>query len=326
MDTLYRSWQLSGWLYHDIFVIIVAIIFIVISGILVISLIRRRSTRRLVPYALILLVYLAVVHFAGLIFFGMFRSVTIEEKSATFYSEKTKGLTSIERMIIPNGRTNGISTSNSLFQVISVNSQTGERMWSKRLEFSEADLVKKFPELKDYLSSNFVDYRFMDNRYLYIYGLNNRYYQLDLKNWQLKQYPTFKEVFQTQEAPKWTVDSNESQIGQKLSSEERTTVQGKLEEQLIAPVLLGKKDEANYYVLSYKKRQSNQAIVGLYNWQKKTYEWQTPLLLTKENVPIEAFQVEDALFIKVPRYLYKINLNNGNQEYQFDYRWGQVIR
>ena len=111
-----------------------------------------------------------------------------------------------------------------------------------------------------------------------------------------------------------------------LSSEERTTVQGKLEEQLIAPVLLGKKDEANYYVLSYKKRQSNQAIVGLYNWQKKTYEWQTPLLLTKENVPIEAFQVEDALFIKVPRYLYKINLNNGNQEYQFDYRWGQVIR
>lgn len=48
--------------------------------------------------------------------------------------------------------------------------------------------------------------------------------------------------------------------------------------------------------------------------------------LTKENVPIEAFQVEDALFIKVPRYLYKINLNNGNQEYQFDYRWGQVIR
>ncbi|BDQ50136.1 hypothetical protein EfsSVR2281_19470 [Enterococcus faecalis] len=50
------------------------------------------------------------------------------------------------------------------------------------------------------------------------------------------------------------------------------------------------------------------------------------MLLTKENVPIEAFQVEDALFIKVPRYLYKINLNNGNQEYQFDYRWGQVIR
>ena len=90
MDTLYRSWQLSGWLYHDIFVIIVAIIFIVISGILVISLIRRRSTRRLVPYALILLVYLAVVHFAGLIFFGMFRSVTIEEKSATFYSEKQR--------------------------------------------------------------------------------------------------------------------------------------------------------------------------------------------------------------------------------------------
>ena len=90
MDTLYRSWQLSGWLYHDIFVIIVAIIFIVISGILVISLIRRRSTRRLVPYALILLVYLAVVHFAGLIFFGMFRSVTIEEKSATFYSENER--------------------------------------------------------------------------------------------------------------------------------------------------------------------------------------------------------------------------------------------
>ncbi len=26
--------------------------------------------------------------------------------------------------------------------------------------FPEADLVKKFPELKDYLSSNFVDYRF----------------------------------------------------------------------------------------------------------------------------------------------------------------------
>ncbi|MGH2162100.1 PA2928 family protein, partial [Enterococcus faecalis] len=70
---------------------------------------------------------------------------------------------------------------------------------------------------------------------------------------------------------------------------------------------------------------SNQAIVGLYNCQKKTYEWQTPLLLTKENVPIDAFQIEVPLFIKNPRYLYKINLNNGNQEYQFDYRWGQVI-
>ena len=64
----------------------------------------------------------------------------------------------------------------------------------------------------------------MDNRYLYIYGLNNRYYQLDLKNWQLKQDPTFKEVFQTQEAPKWTVDSNESNwsravIGRAYNSE-----------------------------------------------------------------------------------------------------------
>ena len=89
MDTLYRSWQLSGWLYHDIFVIIVAIIFIVISGILVISLIRRRSTRRLVPYALILLVYLAVIHFAGLIFFGMFRSVTLNFNRANDYSKWT---------------------------------------------------------------------------------------------------------------------------------------------------------------------------------------------------------------------------------------------
>lgn len=63
-----------------------------------------------------------------------------------------------------------------------------------------------------------------------------------------------------------------------------------------------------------------------YTIGRKNIQWQTPLLLTKENVPIDAFQVEDALFIKVPRYLYKINLNNGNQEYQFDYRWGQVIR
>ena len=73
-------------------------------------------------------------------------------------------------------------------------------------------------------------------------------------------------------------------------------MQGKLEEQKsIAPVLLGKKNETNYYVLSYKKRQSNQAIVGLYNWQKKTYEWQTPLLLTKENVPIDAFQISSVI-------------------------------
>ena len=99
---------------------------------MVISLIRRRSTRRLVPYALILLVYLAVVHFAGLIFFGMFRSVTIEEKVRRFIL-KNERLNFNRANDYSNGRTNGISTSNSLFQVISVNSQTGERMWSKRL-------------------------------------------------------------------------------------------------------------------------------------------------------------------------------------------------
>ncbi len=102
---------------------------------LVISLIRRRSTRRLVPYALIFVGLSCSGTFCWFnLFFGMFRSVTIEEKKCdVFILKKTKGLTSIERMIIPNGRTNGISTSNSLFQVISVNSQTGERMWSKRL-------------------------------------------------------------------------------------------------------------------------------------------------------------------------------------------------
>ena len=67
MDTLYRSWQLSGWLYHDIFVIIVAIIFIV-KWYFGYFLNKKAEYKETGSYALILLVYLAVVHFAGLIF------------------------------------------------------------------------------------------------------------------------------------------------------------------------------------------------------------------------------------------------------------------
>lgn len=358
MGAIYNNWQLSGWLYHDIFVTGAAVVFVILCLLFVSSLIKRRSAKRLIPWILVLVVYGAIVNFIGVVFFGMFRTVDFEGQSQLFYSKQTQGLTSIERMIIPNGHSDGISTSTSLFEIISVNSQTGEPIWSKRTDwrnyligqtsqyvivndadddalylldaktgkqrFSQADLIRKIPQLSEILSSNFNDYRFISHR-LYLYGLNNRYFQLDLDNWTLTEDPNIKTLFQQHTAPEWMVTASKNKIGQPIEDQELSEALDRLGEKLINPVLLGKKQAHQYYVFAYKKRRSPLASVGLYDMDKQTYLWQTPVTLTQEDVPVNAWQVDDALYLRVPRYLYKIELNTGKLGYQFDYRWNRVV-
>jgi outer membrane protein assembly factor BamB len=358
MNAIYNHWRLSGWLTHDIFVIAVAIVFIALCGFLLYSLIKRRSTRRLKPYLFILVIYGLIVNFIGMTFFGMFRSVTLEGKSQVFFSHKNHSFTSIERTVIPNGQSNGISTSTSMFELISVNSDTGERIWSKRMgwrnyligqtdrylilndadddalflldsktgamRFSQADLVKKIPALSEVLSPDFPDYRFVDRR-LYIHGLDNRYYQLDLENWTLTEDAKIMTIFQQHRAPAWIISASDNRVGQPISDRELTEALRSLGEQLINPVLLGKKQAHQYYVLAYKKRRGPQASIGLYDVEKQKYLWQTAVTLTEDGVPINAYQMDDALYVKAARYLFKLDTNTGRKIYQFDYRWNRVV-
>ncbi len=357
MNAIYNNWRLSGWAYHDIFVIVAAVIFAILLCFLLYSLIKRRNTKRLVPYLIILLIYGVVVNFIGVVFFGMFRAVSIEGNSQLFYSESTHSLTSIERMVIPNGHANGISTSTSMFALISVDSRSGERLWSKRMgwrnyligqtkrylivndannealflldartgekRFSEAELLEKIPELSGIISPDFPDYRFVERR-LYLHGLNNRYYQLDLENWTLTEDPTIKTVFQDSPAPEWIISSSHRRAGQPVTDDEISEVLNLLSGSLINPVLLGKKQAHQYYVLAYKKRHSRRVSIGLYDTDKERYLWQTPAILSKEGDPVNAYQVGDSLYIRIPRYLLKLDINTGTPIYRFDYRWNRV--
>ncbi len=256
------------------------------------------------------------------------------------------------RKTTPNGTENGISTSDTSFLISAVDLHSGEKVWSRsaawqeylvgetkegllilnnkkktlyflnprtgKKQMDEKDLLEKFPVLADNLSYMYTDYAITSPDKIYFYGLDGRYYMIDLAANEVTEDPGYSDKINPfTEAWNDEAGSNEKQM-EKIET--------------LYPELMGvglvETQQANKQLVAYqKKRNDNRYTLALLDLTKRNIVWEQLLDAPAENTStsLSFHQDEKFVYAWTGRYQYKINKETGKAAYQYDYKRGKQV-
>lgn len=362
----FRNWLPTGWFGQDLAVyIIYGAAALVILG-LAYGWARRSSSKpfawRKAAAALVMVVVLAFLggSFVLFTFNGAGRSVKIELDSRTVVAEQDGQQLAVNkmRMIIPNGQSNGISTSVSRFEMIAVDLRTGENAWHRRSAWHESVIggtkdgiltintkketlffvdpmtgktastekawLDRYPVLRDNLSYAAADYYVASENELYLYALDGKYYKVDFSLQEATEDPAYKDMlsnaFFASASPLPLPNDEVWELTQRL--------EGMYPELLEKTVLYAESDGRNILVGHLEKR--NDKV-----WSLSLLSLEEPLVLwtAKADAPegmagssYGAMKAGDTLLFYSNGKLFPINMETGSMNYTYLYRWNKAVR
>lgn len=348
----FSDWTFTGWFWHDMTLWILVGVFVVLCVLLLIRSIKRSSSLKKVTGMLVLLligefiigsIVMTVFHAAG-------RSVTMSLDSPTIVAAEDNLVINKIRMKLPNGHENGISTSDSRFQITAVDLDTGEKEWSRKaiwqeymlgrtedgilvvnskdeelyfldattgdVRLEEEGWTEQYPELTDNLSYEQADYYIDDTGSLYLYALDGNYYCI--ADGQLTEDPAYEK--EVQKGFFGDEENGEAERAQQIVQELYSDL---LE---VQPILGTEKDDS--MLLVYKeKRNQDQVTVARVSTEESVIRWKVPVDYQEEPgvSPVDTFFEEDAAYVLAAGELYKISEPDGMLEYVYQYRWNKQV-
>lgn len=336
LEYFFRSLKPNGWFYHDILLYLFLFFFLLL---LLILFIRHAKPK---TYLSFICFYLIISFFVFLIFGAFGLHINYSSESDIFYDEEQKHLLSLVRASVPNGTENGISTSVSHFQLILLDTDSGEKVWTKRLTwrhyllgetsdyvimnnpdknwlyfldiktgkrvYSQKDLENKNKQLSGILSKDFIDYMVKDDL-IYMHGNDNQYYTIQVNTLTLSKIT--KEEF-----------LKESKVAVDIDIPYTDTEA--LETILINPVVLSEAGDNQFYVLSSQKLHDAGSYINLYDASTQTVLSQTSIDFSSEDTMEKMIDTTDCIYLQGNGKLYRYNKTTNDIDYVFSYRWNEL--
>lgn len=296
--------------------------------------------------------------FALIVFNGALSSVRVELESPTIIVGEGNETLAINkmRMVLPNGVENGITTNVVKFTLVAVNLKDGKKYWTRlsgwqeyvigesvkgiltvdnkkkvlnfinpktgKINITEKEWVKKFPELKDNLSYNENDYELVSENELYLYALDGKYYKVDLVNNIVTVSPDYKNVL----SEKFFNSRNTI----KLSDEDLQWVQQASTDyysDLLDMSILWAEDRNSALIAYHQKRYDENLSISMVSLNQHSIKWTNTIEYKNTGMSKDAISIskkEGWFYIISNGYLYKISQDEGNMEYVYQYRWNKV--
>lgn len=296
--------------------------------------------------------------FALIVFNGALSSVRVELESPTIIVGEGNETLAINkmRMVLPNGVENGITTNVVKFTLVAVNLKDGKKCWTRlsgwqeyvigesvkgiltvdnkkkvlnfidpktgKINITEKEWVKKFPELKDNLSYNENDYELVSENELYLYALDGKYYKVDLVNNIVTVSPDYKNVL----SEKFFNSRNTI----KLSDEDLQWVQQASTDyysDLLDMSILWAEDRNSALIAYHQKRNDENLSISMVSLNQHSIKWTNTIEYKNTGMSKDAISIskkEGWFYIISNGYLYKISQDEGNMEYVYQYRWNKV--
>lgn len=296
--------------------------------------------------------------FALIVFNGALSSVRVELESPTVIVGEGNETLAINkmRMVLPNGVENGITTNVVKFTLVAVNLKDGKKYWTRlsgwqeyvigesvngiltvdnkkkvlnfidpktgKINITEKEWVKKFPELKDNLSYNENDYELVSENELYLYALDGKYYKIDLVNNIVTVSPDYKNVL----SEKFLNSRNTI----KLSDEDLQRVQQASTDyysDLLDMSILWAEDRNSALIAYHQKRNDENLSISMVSLNQHSIKWTNTIEYKNTGMSKDAISIskkEGWFYIISNGYLYKISQDEGNMEYVYQYRWNKV--
>lgn len=351
-----QNWRFTGWLLADSVLFIIYSV-IVLSVVLFIGWQFRKKKLPFKKVIGVLIVGLAVEFVVGSFFLVIFNTgfsrptLTVESQTLITQQNDERIVVSKVRKVIPNGTSNGISTSVSNFVIRAVELHSGKQVWNHyadwkeyligetdrglfvvngnketvyfldektgKRRFTEADLVKEIPELKGNLSYEYTDYAILNDADLYFYGLDNQYYKLNLKNNELSTDSEYEKVIQEHNLFVSMTATNES-IEQ---TQEKVTA---LYPTLIEATVVSKTDNnQSAFVLYKEKRNTEDNEFAKLSLDDKNIEWHVNVGQTDGSFfsSVTVFSEDKFVYILTGAFLYKLDQKTGEISYRYSYQF-----
>ncbi|MBB5169288.1 PA2928 family protein [Rummeliibacillus stabekisii] len=285
-------------------------------------------------------------------FNGLFAPKRIElESPVVLFDLKEKPISVVKiSKTTPNGTENGITTNFKGFLMSAIDLRTGKKLWSRistwqeylvgetsegllvlnnkkktlyfidpktgKRQADEKDFLNKFPVLEDNLSYMYTDYSIKGPNKVYLYGLDGRYFKLNLATNEIKEDPSYADKIRT-----LPVGWDESVAGVEKRSEKIK----KLYPELMGVRLVESKPVEKQLIVYQKKRNDNRQTLALLDLTKRDLIWEQLLDAPLENATtsLEVFADTKFVYAWTGRYQYKINKETGKVVYQYDYKLGK---
>lgn len=275
------------------------------------------------------------------------------DSPVVIYNLKEKPISVVKiRKTTPNGTENGITTSFSSFLISAIDIHSGEKLWSRistwqeylvgetnegllvlnnkkktlyflnpktgKKQTDEKDLLQKFPILADNLSYMYTDYAITSPDEIYLYGLDGRYYRMNLATNELTEDPSYSDKIQP-----FTERWNDGAVNNAKQIEKIVT----LYPELMGVGLVESQQTDKQLVIYQKKRNDNRQTLALLDLTKRDLIWEQLLDATAENTSTSLDFYQDVKFAYAwtGRYQYKINKETGRVAYQYDYKRGKQV-
>ncbi|MCA5013371.1 MULTISPECIES: PA2928 family protein [unclassified Enterococcus] len=357
--SFFKKWQFNGWLFNDVMLGIIYGVIVVTFIFMLRSLFKKNKAgvkKSIQIYTMVFIVEFLVATFVMAVFAGAFSRIVFEQDAQTIVTKNKAGNTiSINkiRQRIPNGRSSsGISTSMTYFLISAVDLKTGETTWTKhskwqeyligstkeglftvdskkervyfidettgKVSLTEQEWIEKIPELKDNLSYQQTDYAIIDESSIYFYGLDGRYYKVDLKTKEVIQNPDYEKI----------VDQHNGFMKEhwnSLDTQKELAALGKLYPEFLDLEVEPSMNEQDMAFVVYKaKRNSKEKIVAKVSLEKAQIFWRTVLEQEADDEePVMLFKENNAVYAVTGRKQYKIDEQNGQLLYLYDYQYNE---
>lgn len=357
--SFFKKWQFNGWLFNDVMLGIIYGVIVVTFIFMLRSLFKKNKAgvkKSIQIYTMVFIVEFLVATFVMAVFAGAFSGIVFEQDAQTIVTKNKAGNTiSINkiRQRIPNGRSSsGISTSMTYFLISAVDLTTGETTWTKhskwqeyligstkeglftvdskkerayfidettgKVSLTEQEWIEKILELKDNLSYQQTDYAIIDESSIYFYGLDGRYYKVDLKTKEVIQNPDYEKI----------VDQYNGFMKEhwnSLDTQKELAALGKLYPEFLDLEIEPSMNEQDMAFVVYKaKRNSKEKILAKVSLKKAQIFWRTVLEQEAgDEDPVMLFKENNAVYAVTGRKQYKIDEQNGQLLYLYDYQYNE---
>lgn len=188
-------------------------------------------------------------------------------------------------------------------QISLFNSQTGKD------ECQHKEFEAIFPSMKNNWSKLEKDYLVSGDNYLYTYGLDGQYYQLDLKNKGIVKDPTFEQLFLKRQTfaqvENQNVEELEKATGESFFNSEILTIQ----------------DQEWYFIAhSETRKPDSQVILSAVSRNNPQIKWQRPLGISfGSETSVQAISIEGRFYYATNGFSFVITKENGDLNLMFDH-------
>ncbi len=348
-----KMYTIQKWFFHDLTLLLPLIIGLIV--LLFLILLAKKKEKSFFPatIGMVILTFL-VTTFVLVVFTGgtARNELALDSSGKIVEKNKTPLLTNKIVKKVYNGTSNGVSSSNSYFQLSTLNLETGQSVWINRSNWWEKIIgnskegilllntkksswklvrqstgktiltSKNITEMKNNWSESGTDYFIDEENYFYTYGLDGKYYIIDLvkKTAKAGNYSAyFKQNVDINPDDTVSIEQLAKQLNTDFFNGSYLREETQEKEQNVV-----------FIFHTTTRKETSLAKLTAVDIKANKIKWSislgVPFAENSGSNTVNTWQKDNHLFLASDGYFFSVQIDSGKKEFVYDYAYNEKVQ